>query len=323
MQITIIGLGRTGTSLGLALKHKKLEAKIVGHDLHLEIAKQAERAGALDKAEWNLPNACESAEVIFLCVPFVALHEVLTQIAPALQNQAVVVAFAVLQTPVLQWINEILPAGRSYVGVAPALNPKELQGVTAEARATLFADGLWALVASAAASPEAVKLVGGFAGAVGATPLFISADEYDALSTSVNLLPALSAVSLMLAASQGSGWTDARKVADRSFATVTTPLNLFSAESLAEMLANNRANMLHELDALLAQLKILREALASSDAETLRTLLQTAVEARETWLSKRLAANWIAEEVTRPSMPKMGDFFAQLTGIGKPKLNDK
>ena len=44
IQITLIGLGRIGTSLGLALKRKAEVAnlKIVGHDRDLQFAKTAQ-----------------------------------------------------------------------------------------------------------------------------------------------------------------------------------------------------------------------------------------------------------------------------------------
>ena len=38
---------------------------------------------------------------------------------------------------------------------------------------------------------------------------------------------------------------------------------------------------------------------------------------RRVWLEKRRAANWAAEEITRPEMPKAGDFLKQFIGIGK------
>ena len=83
LTLTLLGLGRLGTRLGLALKRKKdIELRIIGHDLILENAKQAEKQGAIDKAEWNLPASCENADIIFLCVPLSALREVIEQVAP-------------------------------------------------------------------------------------------------------------------------------------------------------------------------------------------------------------------------------------------------
>ena len=52
--ITIIGLGRTGASVGLALKQADLGITIAGYDEDRGTAKTAQEAGAVDKVEGNL-----------------------------------------------------------------------------------------------------------------------------------------------------------------------------------------------------------------------------------------------------------------------------
>ncbi len=52
--ITIIGLGLTGTSMGLALQREAGEFEIVGHDKLPEVAQAACKAGAVQRTEWNL-----------------------------------------------------------------------------------------------------------------------------------------------------------------------------------------------------------------------------------------------------------------------------
>lgn len=57
VQITIVGLGQIGASVGLALKeHTELVTRI-GHDRRFDIAKQAEKLGAVDKIIPNLPKS--------------------------------------------------------------------------------------------------------------------------------------------------------------------------------------------------------------------------------------------------------------------------
>ena len=67
--ITIIGLGVTGTSLGLALQRSEGNFEIVGHDKSPEASQQARQLGAVQRAEWNLHRACEGAELIVLATP--------------------------------------------------------------------------------------------------------------------------------------------------------------------------------------------------------------------------------------------------------------
>ena len=68
--ITIIGTGVIGTSIGLALKQQKDPMRVLGHDKDLTYAQAGVKMGAFDKAEWNLVNACEKADLIILAIPF-------------------------------------------------------------------------------------------------------------------------------------------------------------------------------------------------------------------------------------------------------------
>ena len=52
VQITIIGLGQVGASIGLALAGQK-NIKRVGHDKVYEISRQAQKAGAVDEIKIN------------------------------------------------------------------------------------------------------------------------------------------------------------------------------------------------------------------------------------------------------------------------------
>jgi prephenate dehydrogenase len=318
LTITLIGLGRLGTSLGLALKRKDdIEMRIIGHDLLLENAKQAEKQGAIDKAEWNLPASCEDADVIFLCVPLSALREVIEQVAPLAKEGAVIADLSPLKACALEWASELIPGGRYFVSTYPALNPSYLYDGDSTPRADLFESSVWALVAGADTSPEAVKLVGGVAQLAGAIPFFIGADEFDSLSSATNTLPTLAAASLMLTLGRSSSWGDARKIADRSFATATAPVEMSNPESAASAATLNRASTLHDLDALITQLKSLRDLVANGDAEKLASLMEESAAIRRAWLEKRRAANWAAEEMTRTEMPKASDFLKQFIGIGK------
>ena len=70
VQITVIGLGQVGTSIGLALEPQKERILRVGHDRKADIARQVEKMGAFDKIINNLHAAVEQADIVVL-----ALHE--------------------------------------------------------------------------------------------------------------------------------------------------------------------------------------------------------------------------------------------------------
>ena len=67
--ITILGLGTTGSSLGLALQGAQAQAEIVGHDKLPEAAQAARRINATHRLEWNLHAACSGSSLIVLAMP--------------------------------------------------------------------------------------------------------------------------------------------------------------------------------------------------------------------------------------------------------------
>ena len=322
IQITLIGLGRIGTSLGLALKRKAEVAnlKIVGHDRDLQFAKTAQAKGAIDVAEWNLPAACEKADVVYVCVPFSEMQTALAEIAPHLKVGCVLTDTAPLKSPVLAWAAKIIPADRYYIGGVPIPNPAFLhEGATGleAARADLFDSGLWALVPDVEASPEALKLIGDLARLMGATPFFVGALELDALMAGTHTLPALSAATLIQVVAASPDWVDGRKLADRTFATSTAAVSFSSPGAIRAAALINSANVLRLLDAQLVQLTALRKAIAENDAATLDGFLIEAAIAREAWLIQSKAANWEAAELPQKEMPTTASMFKQMIGLGR------
>ena len=122
-KIAIIGLGRIGGSVGLALKKAKIDAEIVGHDKDSETAHKAQKRGAVDKTEWNLHGACDHAGLIVLALPLAAVKSTLEALKESLGPGVIVTDTATTKVPVLEWARA-LPQGVEFVGGNPALNPR-------------------------------------------------------------------------------------------------------------------------------------------------------------------------------------------------------
>jgi prephenate dehydrogenase len=327
IQITIIGLGRIGVSLGLALKRQAESAslKIIGHDRDLELTKKATARGAIDADEWNLPAACENADVIYLCVPLSALKEVLEEVVPNTKPGCVITDTAAVKSPVLEWAAAVVPTDRYYIGGTPIPNPLYLHenatGLEA-AQANFFEGGLWALVPDANASPEALKLISDLAQLAGAAPFFVGALELDALMAGTHTLPALVAGALMGSLADSPEWADGRKMADRSFATATAPISFNGPSAVRAEALINSANVLRLLDSYLEHMQALRQAIAAGDEGSLESLLTQAALAREGWLTQRRAANWEEDELPKKYMPTVSSMVKGLFGLSRPTDHD-
>lgn len=309
-QIAIIGLGRTGTSIGLALKQQtKVPLTLIGHDREHEQAKKAQKLGALDRAEWNLPKACETADVVVLAVPLSALHTVLTDIAHHLKAGCVVTDTAPLKVPVLKWAAQTLPEGRYFVGGFPVLNPVYLMHPSDSPQADLFERGLW-VVASGGNTPlEALKLVSDLATLIGSSPFFVGADEHDVLFARAGTLPALAATAVMNVAENSAGWADASKLADYNFALATAPVAASNAAALAASATLNRKEVSRFLGDLIAELQSMRAAIAADSDDSDQMLAASfagAATARQAWLAQRQRGDWQQSNPTTPDIQSVG-----------------
>ena len=124
IQITIIGLGQIGASIGLALAKIKDQAIRIGNDREPGIARQAEKSGAVDKTMINLPSAVKDADIVILALPVDEIRETMEVIAQDLKPGVVLIDTSPVQGGLLQWAQELLPGNdRYFVALTPSLNP--------------------------------------------------------------------------------------------------------------------------------------------------------------------------------------------------------
>ena len=295
VQITIIGLGQVGTSIGLALAEQK-SIKRVGHDKNYETARAAHKAGAVDETKINLPASVVDANIVLLCLPLSEMRQTLKFIADDLQDGTVILDMAPAKAKVAAWVNEFIPQGRYYVGLAPAAGANYLHGIdlgVEAARVDLFNNGLFLVNAPSGTPGEAVKLATDLIELLGAQALFTDSMEADGLLASTHLLPQLAAAALLDATVDQPGWVEARKVAARPYATVTAALAYHDeAQSLGEAALGNRESVLRVLDAYMSSLQKLRDDIDHGDDRSVAEFLEDAVKARDRWLHERTRADW-------------------------------
>jgi prephenate dehydrogenase len=315
VQITIIGLGLMGASAGLALgKHQGQLARL-GHDKDFAQAKLAQKLGAVDKIQYNLPASVEEAGIVLIATPLNGVRETLEIIGPDLREGAVVIDTAPIKEPVLRWAKEFIPEGRYYVGLNPALNPAALLDIetgTEAARPDLFERGLMGIVSPPGTPGEAVKLASDLSTLLGTLPFFLDAVENDSLMAAVHTLPQLLAAALLDATVDRPGWPEARKLTGRAYAGVTGAL--LSQGQIANLNAaalGNRANTLRLLDAAMRSMQDLREALASDDVQ-FTALLDRLVDARLAWWSDREKGIWNEGQPSHQEEYSFSERFGQL-----------
>lgn len=290
--ITIIGLGRMGTSIGLALQQSQLDVTIVGHDADRDAVAQAKELGAVDEKQGRLVAAAAAGDIVVIAMPAPEVEDVLRAMGADVQEHALVLDLSNLKGPGQSWAERYLEQGH-YVGASPVLAADALEGVArgrTGARADLFRDSIWCLTPSSSADPKAVETAVNLGRLLGAKPFFLDAAEFDSLVQGVETTPGLLAAAMFRAVTNAAGWRDMLRFAGASFARSTEALR--EGEEIAYLALHDKAATLRWLDALLVELEAVRGWVADGDRDRLVALLHDLDEQRERWLHERAENEW-------------------------------
>ena len=331
VQITIIGLGQVGASMGLALAKIKDQVVRIGNDRDPDVARKAERTGAIDKFVINLPSAVEKADVVILAVPADEVRETIEVIAQDLKPGVVLIDTSPVKGPVMAWAKELLPGeDRYFAALTPGFNPAyllEAYGGIDHAHADLFEKSLMLVSTQSGIDDSAVELVTRLIAVFGATPLFADTYEADGLTAYSHTLPNLLAAAMVNATIDQPGWREARKMAGPAYAQVTGPVEQFDeTQKLGTAALLNAENTVRMLDNLMDALAQLRDALAEKDEAALHERLAHARDGREMWLQERSTGNWEKRAGSDQHMPTSGETIGRLFGgkmFGGQQKKDK
>jgi prephenate dehydrogenase len=298
-QITIVGTGCIGTSIGLALHRAAQPIEIVGHDKNLEHAGIARKMKAIDRSDWNLISACENADLIILALPLHAIEDTLTAIAPYLKPGCVITDTAVLKQKVLDIAERLLPETVNFIGGNPLVS-SSASGPQA-ASPDLFEGHPYCLTPSQRAHPEAVHLVSSLVTLLGARPFYLDAAEHDGLVAGAFHLPQLLALALWRSVTTDCGWRDMRKLIGNNYDTIGSLIGE-DAVALCDELLSNRGHLLAWVDSFIEQMRSLRTLLVEGTPEPLLKNSEQAIAARHQWLADQ--SKLFSEEVPMPAIEK-------------------
>jgi prephenate dehydrogenase len=319
-RVAIVGLGLIGGSLGMALRAAG-GWEVVGHNRHHEAAGKAQKKGAVDRAEWNLPRAVEDADVVVLAVAPRAMKQVMADVAPHLASGAIVTDVTSTKTDVLEWADQILPDTVHFVGGHPMAG-REVAGIDA-ADGRLFRGATYCILPGTRCAPEAVARVEQIVRAVGATPYYLDAAEHDSYVAAISHLPFVAASALVSTVTASQSWRDIARLAAGGFRDTTRTA---SADAIMhrDICLTNREPIVRWLDAYLDEMARLRDLLADDtlpaeqrEAELEDFFVKAKVQ-RDKWLDTRGAET--PPEATTPSVvPSAREGFGQMLFGRRPK----
>lgn len=321
-QITLIGLDQISISIGLALaKHK--EFRRVGHDRDTASANKAAKMGALDRVEINIPNALREAQIVILSLPVNETAEMMEFISTELKPGVVVMETGPAKVEAVNWAQKYLSPENSFVGLAPAVNPKyfdENRRGLDGAHADLFEKSMIGIITPQNARAEAINMAVNLTNLLGASPFFTEAAEVDGFSAAIDLLPTLLGAALANTTTSQPGWRDGRKLAGQSLAASTRPLTLGGEPAaLAAAALYNRENARRLLEQTASILLEMSAEIDKEDLAALKERFDNAQTALAIWMAERQAENYAGDSPPLPTLPSTGEVYGRMFSFGRRK----
>jgi len=193
-KISIIGVGLIGGSLGLALKGKNPNFRIVGIDKQ-EIIEKAITRGAIDEGTVNLEEGVKEADIIIIATPVKTILNILTQINPFLKKGCLVTDTGSTKGQIVERANEVLSKDIFFIGGHPMAG-SEKYGIE-EADSHLFQDKTYILTPTKKSNLVVLEKIFLLIEMIGAKRLILDPLEHDKIVGAVSHLPQIIAVSLI------------------------------------------------------------------------------------------------------------------------------
>ena len=278
--LTIIGVGLLGGSIGLGLRAISNHCHITGYGHRPETLQRAVEFGAIDRFSLNLADAVQDADRIILCTPVGLFGDLLKQLGPLVKPGVIVTDVGSTKRSVVRLAQQYLPPHASFVGSHPMAG-SEKRGVEF-ARADLCQGAMCIVTPVTSSNPDAVRSIEQFWQSLGMRIARLSPEAHDAAVADISHLPHVLAASLVAMQSPsalplaGKGFLDATRIASGD------------AVMWRDILLDNRDNVKAGLDRLQKELATLRKLLAPAKADALTQWLASAADRRDELLQQKL-----------------------------------
>jgi len=281
-QVTIIGVGLLGGSLGLVLKEQGLAKTVVGigrRQANLELAVEM---GAIDRFTSEPHEAVCDSDFIVLATPVDTYPSHLQRWGKQVPSGAIVSDVGSVKGQLVFDVEAALPSTAYFVGAHPIAG-KEKSGV-AHATSKLFEGARCIVTPTPETNADALRKVRDLWEAAGSHVLSMDPMVHDWVLGAVSHLPHIAAFSLMHALEDLQGKTpEALNLLEYSGGGLrdTTRIAASSPEMWRDICLANRENLLKMIDQYIIQLQVFKQMLTDQDASGLAENIQQAKILRE------------------------------------------
>lgn len=280
-QVTIVGVGLIGGSLGMILHRKGLASSIIGVGRRIENLKTAVELGAIDRYVVDPKDGVKDADLVVLATPVDTYKRHLSEWASCLKPGAIVTDVGSVKGELVENAEQAMPPDAHFVGAHPIAG-KEKTGVAAGSE-QLFIGARCILTPTKHTNQQALDQVSAMWQETGSIVMTMDPHLHDKILGAVSHLPHVAAFALMNALIDIRTQVPALDLAGHSGGGLrdTTRIAASSPEMWRDILMWNRENLTAFIETFERSLGELKRLIRTGDAAGIEKALQRAKEERE------------------------------------------
>jgi len=251
-QVTIVGLGLIGGSLGYAIRDKKL-AKVVGYARRDETLKDALDKGIVDEGTTDLVASLKNSQLVIVCTSIDSVVEIVKEVSGYVEPGTTIMDVGSTKHNIVFELNDMMPEGVSFIGGHPMAG-SDKAGIEAADR-HLFDGATFILTPYGHVDNQKLIKINDFIEKLGMVVEYLSPDQHDIAVAAISHLPYLMASTLVNTISghqekesflkvASSGFKDTTRVAS-SQALWGRNICVTNKEPILEMISNFRDNLIY------------------------------------------------------------------------------
>lgn len=274
-QVTIVGTGLLGGSIGLALRSRGFSGPIVGVARRFDTLDAARRRGCIDRGITDLREAVADAELVILATPVGTILKLLPTLAPVLRRETIVTDVGSTKRSIVATAERVLQAPGRFVGSHPMAGSDQTGPTAADAE--LFAGKPAIVTPTARTDADALERVEQLWRQFGMRVHRMAAEAHDSAVARISHMPHAAAVMLVMLAEP-----DDLPLASTGFGD-TTRIAAGDPQMWADIFIDNAEAIGQVTRQWQQHWRELEQAIARGDREALVQILETARRQRKAW----------------------------------------
>jgi len=284
MRILIIGLGLIGGSIARGLRQNEVCSAIVACGRDEAPLRKAQAEGVVDEWSTDLAAVAGLADMIVIAVPTLSVRAILAQLEQYARRDTIITDAASVKGSVVADVQAVYGGDLEFFVPAHPIAGSEKSGYEAST-ATLFMERKVILTPVQSTSAAAVEVVTTLWQRLGAEVHSMSVESHDSVLAATSHLPHLLAYSLVNTLTQQQLSDDIFRYAAGGFAGFTRIASSDPVMWRDIFLANGPATI-KVLDAYMAELSRMRQALQDKDASCMIDRFTSAKTARDQFIAR-------------------------------------